>query len=68
MAQLSRDDEALGGPLMTLEQAGARVAAMVAPVAGVERVPLALADGRVLAEDVAAPGDLPPFANSAVDG
>jgi len=68
MAQLSRDDEAFGGALMTLEQAGARVAALVKPVAGVERVALAQADGRVLAEDVAAPGDLPPFANSAVDG
>ncbi len=68
MAQLSRDDEAFGGALMTLEQAGARVAALVEPVAGIERVALAQADGRVLAEDVLAPCDLPPFANSAVDG
>ncbi|KPF68468.1 molybdopterin biosynthesis protein MoeA [Bosea sp. AAP35] len=68
MAQLSRDSEAFGGALMTLEQAGARVADMVLPVAGVETVALAQADGRVLAADVAAPLDLPPFANSAVDG
>lgn len=68
MAQLSKDSDAFGGALMTLEQAGARVAAMVAPVGGIETVPLAQADGRVLAQDVTAPLDLPPFANSAVDG
>lgn len=68
MAQLSRDSEAFGGALMTLEQAGERVAALVAPVTGIETVVLAQADGRVLAENVAAPLDLPPFANSAVDG
>lgn len=67
MAQLSRDDEAFGA-LMTLEQAGERVAALVAPVGGTETVPLAAADGRVLADTVLAPLDLPPFANSAVDG
>jgi molybdopterin molybdotransferase len=33
-----------------------------------ERVPLAQALGRVLAHDVDAPEDLPPFANSAMDG
>jgi len=68
MAQLSRDSEAFGGALMTLEEAGERVAALVRPVAGIETVALARADGRVLAEDIAAPLDLPPFANSAVDG
>lgn len=68
MAQLSRDDEAFGGALMTLEQAGLRVAALVAPVTGVETIALAQADGRVLAQDLVAPLDLPPFANSAVDG
>lgn len=68
MAQLSRDEEAFGGALMTLEEAGSRVAALVAPVAGTQVVTLAQADGRVLADDVVAPLDLPPFANSAVDG
>ncbi len=67
MAQLSRDDEAFG-PLMTLEEAATRVATLAAPVAGIETVALAQADGRVLARDIAAPLDLPPFANSAVDG
>ncbi|MDP3256470.1 MAG: molybdopterin molybdotransferase MoeA [Bosea sp. (in: a-proteobacteria)] len=67
MAQLSRDDEAFGA-LMTLEEASTRVATLASPVAEVETVPLAQADGRVLARDIAAPLDLPPFANSAVDG
>ncbi|HYI91474.1 MAG TPA: molybdopterin biosynthesis protein, partial [Beijerinckiaceae bacterium] len=38
-----------------------------APV-GTERAELAEALGRVLAEDVASPGDVPPFDRSAVDG
>ncbi|HEV2553998.1 MAG TPA: gephyrin-like molybdotransferase Glp [Bosea sp. (in: a-proteobacteria)] len=67
MAQLSRDDEAFGA-LMTLEEAATRVATLASPIAGIETVPLAQADGRVLARDIAAPLDLPPFANSAVDG
>ncbi|MCW5774254.1 MAG: molybdopterin molybdotransferase MoeA, partial [Rhodospirillaceae bacterium] len=38
------------------------------PVAPAERVPLAAARGRILAEDVTAPRDVPPHDNSAVDG
>lgn len=38
------------------------------PVLGAERVPLAESLGRVLAEDVYAHDDLPPFDNSAMDG
>ncbi|WP_267425191.1 gephyrin-like molybdotransferase Glp [Methylobacterium sp. GC_Met_2] len=37
-------------------------------LAGIETVPLAGADGRILAEDLIAPLDLPPFDNAAVDG
>jgi molybdopterin molybdotransferase len=40
----------------------------VAPVAEIETVALAAANGRVIARDVVAPIDLPPFDNSAVDG
>lgn len=43
------------------------VDAWPAPLAG-EPVPLAVAAGRVLAEDVVAAVDLPPFARSAMDG
>jgi molybdopterin molybdotransferase len=35
---------------------------------GAERVPLSLARGLVLAEEIVAPHDVPPFANSAMDG
>jgi molybdopterin molybdotransferase len=67
MAQLSRDDEAFGA-LMSVDEAAAKAATLVQPVAGTCRVALAESDGRVLAEAVAAGIDLPPFANSAVDG
>jgi len=40
----------------------------VPPVSGVERVPLRAAAGRVLAEPLVAPHDLPPEARSAMDG
>ena len=68
MAQLSEDAKVFGGPMMTIEQAAALAAERIGAVAEIETVPLALADGRVLAVDIAAPRDLPPFANSAVDG
>lgn len=40
----------------------------VVPVAETEMVDLAAAGGRVVASDIVAPVDLPPFDNSAVDG
>lgn len=68
MAQLSDDCFAFGGALLTLDAARAMIAAQVGPIDGTEHVGLHEADGRVLAVDVAAPVDLPPFDNSAVDG
>lgn len=68
MAQLSDDCFAFGGALQTVDAALATIAAGVPCVAGVETVPLLEADGRTLAADLVAPVDLPPFANSAVDG
>ncbi len=68
MAQLSDDCFAFGGALLTLDAAREMIEAQIGPVDGTERVGLQEADGRVLAEDVAAPVDLPPFDNSAVDG
>lgn len=68
MAQLSDDCFAFGGPLLRVEDALARIAGHVAVAAEAQTVPLMDADGRVLAEAVAAPIPLPPFANSAVDG
>jgi molybdopterin molybdotransferase len=68
MAQLSDDCFAFGGPLLSVEAAEALIANRIPALAGAERVPLAAALGRVLAEDLRAPLPLPPFFNSAVDG
>jgi len=54
--------------LLTLDEAAADAVSRVHPVSGVMDLPLAKADGHVLAQAVIAPRDLPPFANSAVDG
>ncbi|MBS0363152.1 MAG: molybdopterin molybdotransferase MoeA [Proteobacteria bacterium] len=53
--------------LLTVDGARARMLAEIAPLAP-ELVPLALAGGRVLAEDVTAVRDQPPFDASAMDG
>jgi molybdopterin molybdotransferase len=54
-------------PLLSIEEALARVLAQVQPL-GAERVPVAEAAGRVLAEEVRSRVDLPPFPSSAMDG
>lgn len=53
--------------MLSVEEARARMLAEIAPL-GVETVPLEEAVGRVLAEDVAAGRDQPPFTASAMDG
>jgi molybdopterin molybdotransferase len=68
MAQLSDDCFAFGGPMMSVDEAVAIIAARVTAVYEVETVALDAADGRVLASGIAAPLPLPPFTNSAVDG
>ncbi|KQP70825.1 molybdopterin molybdotransferase MoeA [Methylobacterium sp. Leaf112] len=68
MAQLSDDCFAFGGALMRIEDAASLIAARLPVLAGTEWVSLVDADGRVAAEDVVAGHDVPPFANSAVDG
>jgi len=68
MAQLSDDCFAFGGPMMSVDEAVAIIAARVTPVRDTETVALDAADGRVLATGIAAPLPLPPFTNSAVDG
>ena len=64
MAHSSLRDEAP----TTLEQASAAIATLVTPLVARETIVLAQADGRVLAEPVIAPCDLPAFDNAAVDG
>ena len=68
MAQLTDDCFAFSGPLLPVDEAERIIRERVAPVAEVETVPLDTARGRVVAADVVAPIDLPPFDNSAVDG
>ena len=68
MAQLSQDCFASGAPILSLEDAVAAIVARFSPVDEVEAVTLSEADGRVLADDLIATLQLPPFTNSAVDG
>src|SRR5271169_3261852 len=68
MAQLSDDCFAFNGPLLPVADAERLIAERVAPVDGQESVPLREALGRVLAADIVAPVNVPPFDNSAVDG
>jgi molybdopterin molybdotransferase len=53
--------------MITFDEAQSRLLGM-APRLPSERVAIDDADGRVIAEDVVAPGDLPPFSYSAMDG
>jgi molybdopterin molybdotransferase len=68
MAQLSDDCFAFGGPMRSVDDTAALIASRLIAVEESEAVPLAIADGRILASDIVAPLPLPPFTNSAVDG
>jgi molybdopterin molybdotransferase len=68
MAQLTDDCFAFSGPLLPLDEMERLIHARITPIAETETVHLHAARGRVLAVDVIAPIDLPPFDNSAVDG
>ena len=54
-------------PMISVAEAHARLMRLFAPL-GEEEVPLAEAAGRVLARDVVADREQPPFAASAMDG
>jgi molybdopterin molybdotransferase len=68
MAQLSDDCFAFGGKLLAVDAALALIQERVGPVVSGEEAPLGEACGRVLARDLVAGMDIPPHANSAVDG
>jgi molybdopterin molybdotransferase len=53
---------------ISLDEARRRLAAAVRPIDRTERVPLCEAAGRVVAADVVASIDVPPFARAAMDG
>jgi len=67
MAQLGSDNLASGEKTLRIEEATALLLRTPC-LAGVETVALAEAEGRVLAEPLLAPINLPGFDNSAVDG
>src|SRR5262249_48836978 len=68
MAQLTDDCFAFSGPLLPVEEVERIIRERVTPVAEIETIALHAASGRVIAREVVAPIDLPPFDNSAVDG
>ena len=68
MAQLSDDCFAFNGPLLPVAEAERLIAERIAAVEGRETVTLREALGRVLAANIIAPVNVPPFDNSAVDG
>jgi molybdopterin molybdotransferase len=68
MAQLSDDCFAHGGRLMRADEALDLLAGTIACVAEPETVAVSNALGRILAEDVVSPHDVPAHDNSAVDG
>lgn len=68
MTRLARDCFAHGGDRISVAQALALLEARTTPVVGVEAVPLRTAAGRVLAETLVSPRDVPAFDNAAVDG
>ena len=68
MAQLTDDCFAFSGPLMPLDDMERLIGERIAPVGEIEWVTLHGARERVVAADVIAPANLPPFDNSAVDG
>src|ERR1700730_8714818 len=68
MAQLTDDCFAFSGPLLPVDEVERIISERVTCVGETEIVPLKAACSRVLAGDIAAPMDLPPFDNSAVDG
>jgi len=56
------------GETIPLETARAIVERSGTPIVRVETVPIEHADGRVIARDVIAPADVPPFSRAAMDG
>ena len=68
MVQLTDDCFAFDGGLMPVDLALARVRERLAPVTGIETVPLDAGLGRILAQDLVAGMSVPPHDNAAVDG
>jgi molybdopterin molybdotransferase len=61
------EEQGMTEPMLSVEQALERILAAFRPLEP-ERVPILDGLGRVLAEDVYADADIPPYANSSMDG
>ena len=68
MTRLAQDCFAYGGDRIPVAAAQALLRERIAPMVGVEEVPLAAAAGRCLAAPLVAARDVPAFDNAAVDG
>ena len=68
MSQTSCDSPKLGVQLMPVDEALQRLSELVTPVKDVEMIALSDASQRVLAESIFSPVNVPPLANSAMDG
>jgi len=68
MPQLKDDCFAFGGSLMTLHDALSEINERIDVVTGTETVAIKQALGRILAENIVSPLNVPPHDNSAVDG
>lgn len=58
----------LGEPQLSVDDARAAILQRLSPIEGTQAVPLHAARGRVLADDLVSPIDVPPHDNSAMDG
>lgn len=68
VAECGCDASSASSGLISMDTALSRIRSALDPVEGTERVAVADAKGRVLAEDLLAPGDLPGFDRAAMDG
>ena len=68
MAQLKDDCFAFGGQLTPVADALKDLGSRLSCVCDIEKVPIHEALGRIVAEDITSPRDVPPHNNSAVDG
>lgn len=68
MAQVSCDSPILGVKLMPVDEALQRLSECVVPVSETEEIALSDGLGRVLAEAITSPLNVPPLANSSMDG
>ncbi|MBI5462923.1 MAG: molybdopterin molybdotransferase MoeA [Gammaproteobacteria bacterium] len=68
MNDTTRDPCAAPKGLLSVTEARQRIDALIAPIRGIEQLPIRSALGRILAAPVISTIDVPPYTNSAMDG